>query len=322
MSASDQRQTTSNAARSKWDGIVPPLVTPLSGRDTLDTAGFDRLIEHVIGGGVTGVFVLGTTGEGPCLSRRLRRDVVVQATRTVKGRVPVLVGVTDCAMAEAVASMREAAEAGADAVVAAPPFYLPLDQDEVVNYYRALAAQSPLPLFVYNMPALTKVGILPDTVRRLMEIERIAGLKDSSGNKDSVVGLVELARERPGWPVFAGHEHLLIDALRAGAAGGVCAGANVFPRMLVGAYEAVRTGDAAAIEEFQKTAEARRGIYNLLERGTPGTIRTLKAALGLLNICADHMSEPFERLSSDQLERLNARLGELGVNADGAISTS
>src|SRR5512136_2166219 len=81
-------------------GIIPPLVTPLRERDTLDAAGLERLIEHVLSGGVHGLFILGTTGEGPSLSYRLRREVISRTCRQVANRVPVLVGITDTAFVE------------------------------------------------------------------------------------------------------------------------------------------------------------------------------------------------------------------------------
>ena len=90
-------------------GIVPPLVTPLLDNDTLDAAGLDRLIEHVLAGGVHGLFILGTSGETPCLSYRLRRELITRVCRQVGTRVPVLVGVTDTSLTEALALARSAA---------------------------------------------------------------------------------------------------------------------------------------------------------------------------------------------------------------------
>src|SRR6185436_15234991 len=115
-------------------GIVPPVVTPLLDRDTLDAAGLERLLEHIIAGGVSGLLLLGTTGEGPCLSYRLRRELIDRACRQVRGRVPVLIGITDTAFVESLALARHAADCGADAVVAAPPYYFPLGQPELQEY--------------------------------------------------------------------------------------------------------------------------------------------------------------------------------------------
>src|SRR6476469_8365630 len=92
-------------------GIIPPMITPLRGRDELDVPGLERLVEHLISGGISGLFILGTTGEGPSLSYRLRRELVTYTGRFVRGRVKVLVGITDTAFVESVGIARHAAEA-------------------------------------------------------------------------------------------------------------------------------------------------------------------------------------------------------------------
>src|SRR5437667_11876449 len=100
-------------------GIFPPMVTPRRDRDTLDVAGVERLIEHILAGGVQGLFILGSTGEAPSLSYRLRRELIERTCRQVAGRVPVLVGITDTAFIESVNLAGAAAEAGAQALVLA-----------------------------------------------------------------------------------------------------------------------------------------------------------------------------------------------------------
>ncbi len=113
----------------RFRGIIPPLATPLVDRNTLDVSGLERLVEHVLGGGVHGLFVLGTTGEGPALPPGVRREVVDRTIRQVAGRVPVLVGISDTVLAESVALATFAADCGAAAVVAAPPYYFPAGQE-------------------------------------------------------------------------------------------------------------------------------------------------------------------------------------------------
>ena len=110
------------------------MVTPLRGRDELDLPGLERLIEHILKGGVSGLFILGTTGEGPSLSYQLRRELIQRTCRQVQGRVPVLVGITDTAFVESLDLARQAAAAGAAALVHAPPYYLPEGQPELHEY--------------------------------------------------------------------------------------------------------------------------------------------------------------------------------------------
>src|SRR6186713_1326422 len=126
-------------------GIVPPVVTPLADRDRLDRAAFSRLIERMFDGGVAGLFVLGTTGEAPALDYRLRYELVEAAAEIIAGRVPLLVGVTDPSLTESLDLAKPSAGCGAAAIVAAPPYYFPLQQRDLVRYFALLAEESPLP---------------------------------------------------------------------------------------------------------------------------------------------------------------------------------
>ena len=163
-------------------GVIVPLVTPLLDRDTLDTGGLERLIEHVLAGGVQGLFILGTTGEGPSLGYRLRHELIERTCRLAAGRVPVMGGITDTAFIESVRLAPTAADGGAAAVVAAPPYYYPARQLELVEYIEHLAAELPLPLLLYNLPGYTKLPFEPQTVRAAAAMPGIVGMKDSSGD--------------------------------------------------------------------------------------------------------------------------------------------
>jgi dihydrodipicolinate synthase/N-acetylneuraminate lyase len=121
-------ESKSNILPSPLRGIIPPMITPLLDRDTLDVTGLERLIEHILGGGVHGLFILGTTGEAPSLSYRLRYELIDRACKQVNDRVPVLVGITDTCFTESINTANKARDAGAHAVVLAPPYYFPAGQ--------------------------------------------------------------------------------------------------------------------------------------------------------------------------------------------------
>ncbi len=141
----------------KLQGIISPMITPLKGDDELDREGTVRLTEHLVAGGVHAIFLLGTTGEAQSLTYRLRYEFVELVCRQVAGRIPVLVGVTDTAFIESVRLAEHAAKCGAVGVVAAPPYYFAPSQQELIEYYTALADPLPLPLYLYNMPSHVKV---------------------------------------------------------------------------------------------------------------------------------------------------------------------
>jgi 4-hydroxy-tetrahydrodipicolinate synthase len=292
------------------EGIVPPLITPLLAPDTLDTGGLERLVERVIGGGVHGIFILGTSGEAPCLSYRLRREVVQRVCCQVAGRIPVLVGITDTAIIEAVAMARFAAESGAQAVVAAPPYYFPAGQPELEQFIRALAQEVPLPLYLYNMPQMTKVQLDPETVRRVAGLEKIVGLKDSSGDLGYFRQLLEVAQQRPDWRVFIGPEHLLAESLRLGGHGGVNGGAQICPELLVGLYNACRRGETERAEQLHQKLLRLGEIYQVGKHAST-VIKGMKCALSLLGVCSDHMTEPFRPFEGPERARIQAVLRDL-----------
>ncbi len=228
-------------------GIIVPMVTPLKDRDTLDAPGLERLIEHILAGGVHGLFTLGTTGEAPSLSHRLQCELIERVCAQVDRRVPVLVGITDTSFVESVNIAHKAKEAGAMAVVLAPPYYFFAEQPELLEYLEHLVSELPLPLFLYNMPLNTKIILKPETVLAASNIEGIIGLKDSSANMIYFHQLQMLFKDKPDFTLLIGSEELLGEAVLSGGHGGVCGGANLAPRLYVLLYEAAVAKDLIAV---------------------------------------------------------------------------
>ncbi len=294
-----------------FTGIIPPIVTPLLDRDTLDLDGLERLVERVLSGGVSGLFLLGTTGEGASLSYRLRRELIEHSSRDVKGRVRILANITDTSFVESVNLARHAADCGADAVVVAPPYYLPPGQPELQEYLAHLILEVPLPVFLYNMPSLTKVPYEPETVRRLMDEPRIIGLKDSSGSIDYFRELAALLKLRSDWSLLVGPEDLLLDAMAVGGHGGIHGRANLFPKLYVSLYEAARAGEVTRAHELHAIAvRVRTSLYEI-GRHPSSLIKGIKCALNCLGVCSDFMAEPFHRFRPEQRAVVEERLSSL-----------
>ena len=296
------------------------MVTPLRGRDELDVEGLERLIEHILNGGVNGLFILGTTGEGPSLGYRLRRDLIERTCRQVRTRVPVLVGITDTAFIESVNLARHAAAAGADALVLAPPFYFPEGQPELQEYLDHLVAELPLPLFLYNMPANTKVHYGSGALRRAMENPHVIGLKDSSGDMSYFQHALGLLKRRPDWSLLIGPEELLADAVSAGGHGGVPGGANVFPKLYVQLCAAAGNGDAARSRELHAQVMRISSSLYQIGRHPSAIIKGIKCALACLGVCDDFMAEPFHRFRSEERARVQHCLPELTAQVESLIS--
>lgn len=310
-------RTAAASAPPRFYGIMPPLITPLLASDTLDVAGLERLVEHVVGGGVHGLFVLGTTGEGPSLSTALQREVVSRVVRLADGRLPVLVGISDASVAESVALACHAAESGAAAVVAAPPYYFPAGQEPLVRWGRELAERVPLPLLLYNMPEMTKHVLESDTIRRLAECPNIVGVKDSGGDLASFADMVRVVRPgRPDWSFFVGPELLLPEACGHGGHGAIPGGANVMPRLFGDLYAAVVAGDAARVESLRTLGRQLARLYDVGH--LPGRIVVgIKTALAVMGICQDAVASSFERFTAEQRAEVANILTSLAVEQEG-----
>jgi len=286
------------------------MVTPLIDPQTLDRPGLERLIEHLIDGGVHGLFILGTTGEGPALSYRLRREVIDQTCRQAAGRIPVLVGITDTSFEESCGLAKYAEAAAADAVVTAPPFYFVLSQNDLFRYLQKLSAVAELPLFLYNMPSLTKTCFEPDTVLRAAELPNVFGLKDSSGEIHYLRTLVNQMSSRPDFTLLVGPEGLLFESLKAGAHGGVCGGANLFPKLFVSLYEAMRTGDTNAAINLQKRIRELGELLYGIGEAESSYLRGLKLGLELMGICSSTLALPYVSADLSRHEMLGEILKE------------
>ena len=306
-------ELNSNILSSPLRGIIPPMITPLLDRDTLDVAGLERLIEHILGGGVHGLFILGTTGEAPSLSYRLRYELIDRACKQVNGRVPVLVGVTDTCFVESINTANKARDAGAQAVVLAPPYYFPAGQAELIEYLEHLTPELPLPLFLYNMPSLTKAVIEPQTVRAAADITGIVGLKDSSGNMVYFHQLQSILRDHPDFAFLVGREELLAETVLLGGHGGVTGGANFIPKLYVDLYNAARSRDLPRVEALHETVmQISNSIYSV-GRYESSYLKGLKCTLSCMNICSDFLAEPFHRFRSTERDVIRRHLEELGI---------
>lgn len=297
--------------RATFSGIIPPLLTPLTEDGELDRAGLERLIGHVIDGGVQGLFVLGTTGEAPGLSYALRRELIQESCRLTAGRVPVLVGVADTAAQESIALARHAAECGAAAAVLAQPYYFPAGQPELLEYLQQTVPQMPLPVLLYNMPAMTKLYYEPQTVRAAMEIANLAGLKDSSGNMLYFHRLLGERAGRPDFTLLMGPEELLAESVLMGGDGGICGGANLFPGLYVALWQAARAGDLQRVRQLQAKVMRISGALYGIGRFSSSYLKGVKAAAALLGLCGDRMALPLHCFREPEQAEVARKLQEL-----------
>lgn len=307
------RSTKAGTPRQRFHGIIPPMITPLTDDLRLDQAGLERLVGHLVDGGVHGLFLLGSCGEGPVLTADVQRELIARTTSLVAGRVPVIVGITDACVAESLALAGHAADCGADAVVAAAPFYFPMSQPQLARWAERLAAHLPLPMLFYNMPAMVKISIEPETMRQLCQSPNIIGFKDSSFDMPLFEQLTAVAREeRPEWAIFVGPEEFLPAAHACGADGAIPGGANIAPQLFAAMADALVEGRQDLVASLHAQANLLQPLYTV--GGTPGSfIVGIKAAVAMLGLCGERHAGEFDSLGGAAREQVRGILTSLGL---------
>ena len=295
-------------------GIIPPLVTPLVDNETLDVESLERLIEHLIAGGVHGLFVLGTTGEEQSLSYDVRKQMIRESCRINRGRLPLLACITDTSIVESIKLARVAADCGADGVVSAPPYYFATGQPELAQFYEELVPQLPLPVFLYNMPSHVKVSFAPDTVKRLAEMEQVVGFKDSSANAVYFQSVMYKVQQRKDFAMLVGPEEITGECVLLGGHGGINGGANMFPELYVGMYNAAKNRDIETVLKLQQfIMQISTSIYTVGKHGS-SYLKGLKCALSLLGVINDDfVASPFYKFEAPEREKIRQALAALPI---------
>jgi 4-hydroxy-tetrahydrodipicolinate synthase len=198
-------------------------------------------------------------------------------------------------------------------VVLAAPYYFPAGQAELIEYLDDLVKELPLPMFLYNMPGLTKVNFEHDVIRAAMQWEKVIGLKDSSCDMIYFHKLLRLTQQRPDWSLLVGPEELTAEAVLLGAHGGVNGGANIHPRLYVDLYQAAAAQDLARVRELHtKVIDLASRIYTV-GRHKSAIIKGIKCSLSLLGICNDAMAEPFHSFNEPERQQIREHLLALGL---------
>jgi dihydrodipicolinate synthase/N-acetylneuraminate lyase len=296
---------------SQLSGIVPPLITPLNDEEALDLAALRRLIDRVLDGGVSGLFLLGSTGEFTSLHPDLRRAVIDEACAHVAGRVPVVVNVSDTCLAQSKELADHAYRAGATAVAICPPYYFPLNQQELLHYVYRFCDVTPLPVFLYNIPQYAHAEFALEAVARLVEVRNVAGLKNSDGSAEYVRAARQLALGRPDFSILMGNEEVLMAAMAAGANGGVCGGANMFPALYVLLCKAVwenQYSEAMALQNM--VVRVANAVYRIGPANS-SYLRGLKCALSLIGVARDVLLDPLMSFTAQERDQLQLGLDEL-----------
>lgn len=292
----------------KHHGVVVPMITPLTPSFDLDEDAVGGLIEHAVGGGVHGIFVLGTTGEASSLPQNVRTRFVEQAVKIVGDRATVYAGVADNCLADAVNSATEYVGLGAGAIVVRLPSYYPLSDSEQLDFLSTFVQEVPAEILIYNMPSLTKMSISIDTVDRLSCHPRVVGVKDSTFDAAHLHRLIDVLGGRSDFSVFTGPASMSAQMIKSGADGIIPAFSNLQPGLCAELYHAASTGDDRRAVELQEKLDALGRIC----RGYPAP-SSLKCAMSVLGLCSPTVMTPLQTLSLDDQRVIQRRMAEMDL---------
>lgn len=302
-----------------FQGVVPPVVTPLTAALEVDYASFDRVIDHLLDGGVHGLFVLGSTSEVVFHDAATRLRIIERATERANGRVPVLAGVIDPGTERVIAHARAAEAAGADAVVVTAPFYARTSQPEIADHFRYVRDAIGIPVIAYDIPVAVHSKLERATTVALAREGVIAGLKDSSGDDGNLRYVIADTRDLADFFAMTGSEIVVDSVLAMGAHGVVPGLGNVDPKGYVRLWELCRKGDfAAARAEQERLCRLFEIVWVSLPRTSLGSsgvggFKTAMRALGV--IATNEMCRPQRALNAEETAKVEAILRDTGLLA-------
>lgn len=283
-------------------GIIAAMVTPM---DEDGNINFDELrnqVDRQINAGISGVFTLGTNGEGYILNHDEKLKVMKAVIEEADHRVPVYVGTGCVSTEETIELSMQAEDLGADALSVITPWFAKTSQEDLYEHYKKLNDHVHIPILLYNIPARTGNALAPQTVARLADLPNIKGVKDSSGNFDNILQYIELTRGKD-FNVISGNDSLILWTLKAGGTGGIAACANVLPDIMVSIYKYYEDGDWDAARKAQDSIRPFRNCFKL---GNPNTI--VKKATNLMGYPVGMPRAPFNGLTKEAVETIQKTL--------------
>lgn len=288
-------------------GVVTPLITPVDKEDRVAETGLRNVIEHVLGGGVHGVFVLGSTGEFYGIDYDEKRRATEITIDQVKGRVPVYVGASAITTRECIKLSKMAEAAGAQAVTVLTPMFISPSEEELYKHFKTIAESTALPVLVYNNPDRTGINISANLIERLAGVPNIVGAKDSSGDLTLTSEYIRRTRDK-GFRIMAGRDTMILGTLVYGGVGTVAATSNIAPSLVVEIYNKFVAGDIQGAREAQYRLAPLRIAFGL---GSFPVV--MKDALNLLGVDVGDPIRPLDHCTEPNMAKLKDVLTKMGL---------
>ena len=289
----------------KFTGTMPALVTPLNADETLNTAALAHLVGDLLAAGADGFYVGGATGEGISLRREVREQLAEETIRLVNHQKPVIMHIASANFHEAIHLAKHAERAGADAVSAIPPLFYPYDEDDVYNYYKAIADAVHIPVMIYYNPA-AGFTVNAEFAARVFGIDNVTAIKWTSSDYYGMIKLKEMTHGEMN--IINGPDEMLLMGLNAGADGGIGTTYNFLYPVIHRVYRNFVEGNIAGAQQAQ--FEADRMIAALLKYRT---IPATKAVLERMGYAVGDATFPMKRYTEAQKDQIYADLVAAGL---------
>lgn len=282
------------------EGVITSLITPFKGQ-TLDVEGLKQNLHFQLEKGVTGLLAGGTTGEAPTLDLAEYEQLIQIVSETTQKKVPLLVSIGESATKRSLLKMEIATKFKADALLVATPAYNKPSQEGLYQHFKAIGRSSKLPLILYNNPSRTGVSIEVETLLRLIEIDSIVGIKESSG---SIQVAQEMLYHLPSDFIFlSGEDNLTLPLIALGARGVVSVLSNIMPEQMIHFVNAALSGDFTTARSWQQKLYP--FFHACFYESNPVPIKTM---MGLLGMAAGNCRLPLAPLKNENIEKLQTLL--------------
>lgn len=284
----------------QFAGTGVALVTPFNSDSSINFGSLEKLVNHVIEGGVNFLVALGSTGETPTLSREEQQQVLSFIVEKCNGRVPVVCGIAGNNTAEVVNNVKTYDLTGVSGILSASPHYNKPSQEGIYQHFKAIATATKLPIILYNVPGRTGSNMAPATVLRLAnEFSNVVAIKEASGNLAQCMELVQGKPEH--FAILSGDDDLFICQAAIGMQGVISVAANSYPKKFTTMVNHLLSGDYAKGRELHY--QLIDGIKLLFAEGNPTGV---KCTLDELGVCPAHVRLPLVSATADLRNKIKA----------------
>jgi 1-pyrroline-4-hydroxy-2-carboxylate deaminase len=280
-----------------WQGVFPAIITPFRSDDSLDLAMFEQNLRAQLSSGVDGIIIGGSLGEASTLTTDEKRQLSLIARAVGGPEIPLIVNIAENATREALAQAALAASWDADGLMLLPPMRYKSDDRETVEYFRAIASSTELPIMIYNNPVDYKIDVTIDMFSELIHCPNITAVKESTRDVTNVTRLRNKFGDRLS--ILCGVDTLALEELLLGADGWVAGLVNAFPKETVAIYRLAKAGRIAEATAIY------RWFMPLLELDIhPKLVQYIKLASEITGIGTEHVRAPRLPLEGAERERI------------------